>query len=684
MLLDFKDIGDILTLDDYNALVYLLRRFQEVSETFELSTNTETGKFGKYTLTSENDNDFIYNNRGYVVNDVTDTWILSIENAGSGDYEITVKTLFSQGLVEDMDDVSLDFFETREMSFISETVSTNMKEVKIPCNLFQYGEIIQFEAVARVDYSKPLIDKLSGDYIVSPDDMLINDGDVLSSNIINAPSNVKSSFKLEPGITLELDDIIPIENKTIELVSGNPPAILDAGNNHRHFTVAYNGNLSLQNIVLRNGSDRDGGSIKVESLIDDQFNQFTGELSCESVTFANNTSTTNGGAIFSDDGIVSLKDCNFVNNEAKFGNVYGDGGAVYIRGVGTHIVIVDSVVLSANKSSYRIGDTIVLSANVYDAGGNPLENVSVNFMKSNSSIGYGTTNSSGVATFSYTPSSEEDLVLTASVDDVVSNVVNVVVSHSYAMSVSATADIIQKTETSTVTAVLKDYGNPVANQSIAYSVKHGSTVIASGTKTTGSDGKVSVSYTGTGVGDVSFEFKFGSILQETFVVEDCLKYYPLTDNTHESAFTIPSGVVSSYSSDGWNMSATNYSMVRLTDKLTSDCSVEFTISDYNTPITNYEPVIIYAYTNGETTPNQEILTNPTANSYIVFGTTINEALPKNKPIRIEYTTSTLKLYVDNVLKGSINNNIGFPTRFEWHIGANNRYAVYKDLKVKAL
>lgn len=163
-----------------------------------------------------------------------------------------------------------------------------------------------------------------------------------------------------------------------------------------------------------------------------------------------------------------------------------------------------------------------------------------------------------------------------------------------------------------------------------------------------------------------------------------MKYYPLTDNTHESAFTIPSGTTVSYSANGMRLSADAYKQIKLTDKLTSDCSVEFTISDYNTPINNYEPVIVYAYTNGETTPNQEILTNPTANSYTVFGTTINEALPKNKPIRIEYTTSTLKLYVDNVLKGSINNNIGFPTRFEWHMGANNRYAVYKDLKVKAL
>ena len=52
--------------------------------------------------------------------------------------------------------------------------------------------------------------------------------------------------------------------------------------------------------------------------------------------------------------------------------------------------------------------------------------------------------------------------------------------------------------------------------------------------------------------------------------------------------------------------------------------------------------------------------------------------------RIEYTSSTIKLYENGTLLGSANNNVGLPTRFEFHQGANSRYAVYKDLKVKPL
>lgn len=56
---------------------------------------------------------------------------------------------------------------------------------------------------------------------------------------------------------------------------------------------------------------------------------------------------------------------------------------------------------------------------------------------------------------------------------------------------------------------------------------------------------------------------------------------------------------------------------------------------------------------------------------------------KGAVYKIEYTPSTLKLYENNVLISTITNNIGFPTRFEFHTGSN-RYAVYKDLKVKPL
>ena len=173
-------------------------------------------------------------------------------------------------------------------------------------------------------------------------------------------------------------------------------------------------------------------------------------------------------------------------------------------------------------------------------------------------------------------------------------------------------------------------------------------------------------------------------VSETYSIEDCIFYDSCTSNAKASAWTIPSGVTSQYSDEGWRISANAYKQIKLTDKLTSDCSVEFTLSDFSTPSGTNPSVIIYAYTNGETTPNQSILANPSSSSYTVLGQNETGSLTKNGIYRIEYTSSTLKVYLDGTLLGSASSTVGLPTRFEIHQGANSRYAIYKDIKVKPL
>ena len=172
-------------------------------------------------------------------------------------------------------------------------------------------------------------------------------------------------------------------------------------------------------------------------------------------------------------------------------------------------------------------------------------------------------------------------------------------------------------------------------------------------------------------------------VSETYVVEDCIFYDPCTSNAKASAWTIPSGVTSTYSSDGWKVSASAYKQIKLTDKLTSSCSVEFTPSDYYGS-GSYYPVIIYAYTNGESTPNQMIMTGGTGTSFTCLGSTINHALKKNSKYRIEYTSSNITVFEDNTQIATGTNTVGLPTRFEFHMGANSRWAQYKDIKVKPL
>jgi len=92
------------------------------------------------------------------------------------------------------------------------------------------------------------------------------------------------------------------------------------------------------------------------------------------------------------------------------------------------------------------------------------------------------------------------------------------------LTLTADKSIIQKTETSTVTATLKQSGSPLTGKTLNYQVKHGTTVISSGTKTTNSSGQATISYVGTGIGEVSVIVSYGSLLQETYELKDVCFY----------------------------------------------------------------------------------------------------------------------------------------------------------------
>lgn len=234
-------------------------------------------------------------------------------------------------------------------------------------------------------------------------------------------------------------------------------------------------------------------------------------------------------------------------------------------------------------------------------------------------------------------------------------------------------------ETATLTATVTENGTPKSGESVQFykdNVAYGNPV------STDSSGIATISYPSNGIGDVSFTASVGTISSETYTVEDCIVYDSLTSASGK--WTIPSGVSSTYSSDGWRATATAYKQIKLTDKLTNPCSVTFTIVDYSTPSSSYPPVIIYQYTNGDTTPNQVLLLVDSNSSMKVLGTTVSHTPIKGGVYRIEYD-STMKMYENNTLLATASNSVGLPTRFEFHVGSGSgRYVVYKDVKVKPL
>ena len=92
------------------------------------------------------------------------------------------------------------------------------------------------------------------------------------------------------------------------------------------------------------------------------------------------------------------------------------------------------------------------------------------------------------------------------------------------LTVTGDKNIIQSSQTATVTAVLTRDSALWSGATLSYEIKHGATTISSGSGTTDSNGEMTIQYTGTGAGEISIIVSYGITLQEIFVLEDDLFY----------------------------------------------------------------------------------------------------------------------------------------------------------------
>ena len=124
---------------------------------------------------------------------------------------------------------------------------------------------------------------------------------------------------------------------------------------------------------------------------------------------------------------------------------------------------------------------------------------------------------------------------------------------SYNLSVTASDDIIQSGNTTTLTATLTDNSVPLTGETLSYEIKHGNTTISSGTRTTDNNGQATISYVGTGIGDVDVIVSYGS-LEETYDIQDLLLYDNASVDKSSTTFGTP---VNIRMSSNWSISHTN-------------------------------------------------------------------------------------------------------------------------------
>jgi hypothetical protein len=200
--------------------------------------------------------------------------------------------------------------------------------------------------------------------------------------------------------------------------------------------------------------------------------------------------------------------------------------------------------MTVQASPYIItqGSTSTITATLTD-NLIPVEDATITFNGSTTAD----TNEYGVATYIYTGSTVGTNSISVSFGSISTSIdVTVNPLHDYALTLTGTP-IIETGDDGTVTATLTDNGVAVEGETLTYSIEHDGTVIDSGTTTqTNSSGQTTISYTGTGVGDVDVIVSYGMSLQETYELIDA-KYYADT-NAINSWATSSSGVNTNYTS----------------------------------------------------------------------------------------------------------------------------------------
>lgn len=217
------------------------------------------------------------------------------------------------------------------------------------------------------------------------------------------------------------------------------------------------------------------------------------------------------------------------------------------------------------------------------------------------------------------------------------------------LSLTSPTPIIEVGGTSVITATLTKNGLPYVNQEINYEIKHGSTVIDADSDFTNNSGQITISYTGTGVGDISIIASFGSSAEETFTVEDCLVYRE-TLSTNITDLTLPTKYKLEF-----DMPSTSNSTYAIIGTDTTHRILMGQMSNQNPSLNG---VWIY---NGSSTPTQNNCpTSPTQNAHYTFtyedgaytmsngGSSITGTIPSginmNNLLSSTYTPSAVRNY----------------------------------------
>ena len=166
-----------------------------------------------------------------------------------------------------------------------------------------------------------------------------------------------------------------------------------------------------------------------------------------------------------------------------------------------------------------------------------LTGATVIFKSGNTVLGTGVTDNNGIASYTHTFEHTGEYSVTASFagtenfDSCTSSAINVDVT--YKMTITSDKSILsyKNHDVATITATLEDDAAGVSGETLSYEIlDKNDNVLDSGSDVTDASGEIEFTYNSLGIGDVTVVVYYGMILQETFVIEDCVRYNSFARN----------------------------------------------------------------------------------------------------------------------------------------------------------
>ena len=199
-----------------------------------------------------------------------------------------------------------------------------------------------------------------------------------------------------------------------------------------------------------------------------------------------------------------------------------------------------------------------------------------------------------------------------------------------------------------------------------------------GTSTTNSSGVATKSYSSSGAGDLSFTASIGSLVSESFVIQDIYLYDELTSEKHTWS-KLGTNCSYSFSSNGLYVKGTSGgTYLKLDETLPSTYSIE-------TEITGLESS--GALKGGTFTCENTFMQSTSSNILIATMNgaeqTVNQTYSVGDTIKIEYDGTNVKYYKNNSLLGSTGKGSGTYTGFLIRNVVTSGITI-KNLKIRSL